>query len=229
MQIREIQIDGFGVFTDKRISGLSPGLNVIYGPNEKGKSTLLEFVRRILFGFDYRKKSLNSYSPMRGGNPSGALICELRNGESLTIHRILGKGGKLHLINSIGEAGEEATLESCLGHATREVYENIYAFSLEELQAFETPNMNGAKSRIHDAGLGMTAHSLGDFEKSISERADKIFKLRGKTHPMQEKLHQLRELESKIQSISKDAGVYEESQGAMQELDTKQQRLKYGH
>jgi uncharacterized protein YhaN len=226
MQIREIHIDGFGVFTDKRISGLSPGLNVIYGPNEKGKSTLLEFVRRILFGFDTRKKSLNPYTPARGGTASGSLICELRNGDTITIRRTLGKGGKLQLLNSSGEAGDETTLESCLGHASQEVYQNIYAFSIEELQAFESLNMNGAKNRIHDAGLGMTAHSLADFQKLISESTDKLFKPRGKTHPMQEKLHQIRELESKIQTIRKEAGLYEELQLTMQELDAKQQQLK---
>ena len=51
MRISEIHIDGFGILADKHIIGLIPGINAIYGPNEFGKSTLLAFIRRILFGF----------------------------------------------------------------------------------------------------------------------------------------------------------------------------------
>ena len=40
MQLREIYIDGFGIFTNKRITGLVPGINIIYGKNEFGKSSV---------------------------------------------------------------------------------------------------------------------------------------------------------------------------------------------
>ena len=51
MQFNEIHIDGFGIFNDQHITGLSSGVNVVYGPNEFGKSTLLAFIRQMLFGF----------------------------------------------------------------------------------------------------------------------------------------------------------------------------------
>ena len=36
MEIKEIQVDRFGIFLNKNIKGLSSGLNIIYGPNEFG-------------------------------------------------------------------------------------------------------------------------------------------------------------------------------------------------
>ena len=54
MKIENIHIDGFGVWNEKDWDQLAPGLNVFHGPNEKGKSTLMAFVRSILFGFDRR-------------------------------------------------------------------------------------------------------------------------------------------------------------------------------
>ena len=44
-------IDGFGVFHDEERRDLGQGLTVLLGPNEAGKSTLLAFVRGVLFGF----------------------------------------------------------------------------------------------------------------------------------------------------------------------------------
>ena len=51
MRIDEIHVDGFGLLRDRRIEP-APGLTVIRGENEAGKSTLLAFIRAILFGFD---------------------------------------------------------------------------------------------------------------------------------------------------------------------------------
>ena len=49
MKIRDIRIDGFGRFSDAQFGPLERSLTVFVGPNEAGKSTLLEFVRRMLF------------------------------------------------------------------------------------------------------------------------------------------------------------------------------------
>ena len=36
MIIHEVYVDGFGVWDNLRLEGFTPGLNVIYGPNEAG-------------------------------------------------------------------------------------------------------------------------------------------------------------------------------------------------
>ena len=50
MKITDIKIDGFGVWHDLALRGLSPELTVFYGPNEAGKSTLMQFMRSVLYG-----------------------------------------------------------------------------------------------------------------------------------------------------------------------------------
>lgn len=70
MQLSEIHIDGFGVFCDKHVIGLSSGINVLYGPNEFGKSTLLAFIRRIVFGFRVSSNA-NPYPAVSGGAYGG--------------------------------------------------------------------------------------------------------------------------------------------------------------
>ncbi|MBT7521670.1 MAG: AAA family ATPase, partial [Nitrospina sp.] len=77
MEIREVQIDGFGVFSARKLKGLTSGLNIIYGPNEFGKTTLLEFIRCVLFGFPGKNQRVNQYTPVNGGCLGGGLQCVL--------------------------------------------------------------------------------------------------------------------------------------------------------
>lgn len=51
MYIKRAQLDNFGKFYQKTIH-FSPGLNVIYGENESGKSTLHSFLVGMLFGME---------------------------------------------------------------------------------------------------------------------------------------------------------------------------------
>ncbi|MCI8838619.1 MAG: AAA family ATPase [Hungatella sp.] len=55
MRFIELQIKGFGKFHDRTIT-FQDGLNVVYGKNEAGKSTIHTFIRGMLFGIQ----------PMRG-------------------------------------------------------------------------------------------------------------------------------------------------------------------
>ena len=49
MRILDLHIDGFGKFHDLSVS-FDKDLNVVYGRNEAGKSTLHTFIRCMLFG-----------------------------------------------------------------------------------------------------------------------------------------------------------------------------------
>ena len=87
MEIREIQIDGFGIFSAKKVKGVSSGLNILYGPNEFGKTTLLEFIRCMLFGFPRKNQKINQYTPVNGGRLGGVLKCILASGQLMSVDR----------------------------------------------------------------------------------------------------------------------------------------------
>ena len=71
MKVTGLHIDGYGVWSGLKLEGLGEGLNVLHGPNEAGKTTLLQFVRSVLYGFTpARRKYL---PPVRGGRPGGCL------------------------------------------------------------------------------------------------------------------------------------------------------------
>lgn len=51
MEILEITMKHFGKFTDRTMA-FHPGVNIIYGDNETGKSTIRSFIRGMFFGID---------------------------------------------------------------------------------------------------------------------------------------------------------------------------------
>lgn len=54
MIIKDIQLTNFGKFNHKTLS-LEPGLNIVYGENEAGKTTLHTFIRGMLFGIEKQR------------------------------------------------------------------------------------------------------------------------------------------------------------------------------
>lgn len=78
MRIDSLHIEGFGVFSDARLECLSPRLTVFCGPNESGKSTLLAFIRFMLFGLPDKRSKANRYAPLRAGTTHGGqvVVCD---------------------------------------------------------------------------------------------------------------------------------------------------------
>jgi len=51
MIIQSLHIEKFGKWSGLRLQNLEPGVNLFYGPNETGKTTLMQFIRTIFYGF----------------------------------------------------------------------------------------------------------------------------------------------------------------------------------
>lgn len=80
MKIKKLSVASFGKIKDKTFF-LGDGLNVIYGRNESGKSTLVSFIRYMLFGFHGRKGGSTltqeeKYSPWDNTAVSGSMDIE---------------------------------------------------------------------------------------------------------------------------------------------------------
>ncbi len=178
MKIENIHIDGFGVWNGKDWEPLGPGLNVFHGPNETGKSTLMAFVRSILFGFD-RRGSARRYDPLNGGIHGGWLDVRVKD-RPIRIER---KGGR-HVRGTAtvydGDAtGSESELEALLGGTTRTLYHNVFAFGLEELEQFHTLQDNEVSQHITGAGLGIGASKWTGVQRDIDARQSAMFLPRG--------------------------------------------------
>ncbi len=74
MRITGWSIDGFGHFNKAEITDLPPGLVVVHGPNESGKTTLMDFITGMLFGFPDRRSPKRRHEAVNGF-PSASSSC----------------------------------------------------------------------------------------------------------------------------------------------------------
>lgn len=222
MQLREIHIDGFGIFCNTRVTGLKSGLNIVYGKNEFGKTTLLEFIRRILFGFPTKKDRTNLYNPVNGGSMGGSLKVELQNGEELVISRTPGThGGDVRISTPQEVLQGQDVLTRVLGNASKDIYRNIYAFTLDELHDFNSLTGDEVKNRIYGAGLGLGSLSLKSIEKELESLCTQIFRPRGSCR-LSDLLEKIKTNEQIILSIQKNLALYDELQNQYKKMrDTK--------
>ena len=91
MNINKIQINGYGKLKDTKIE-LEKGINIIYGENEVGKSTLLNYITSSFYGISKNKKGkevsdFEKYTPWNLEEFSGKLEYELDNNEKYEIFR----------------------------------------------------------------------------------------------------------------------------------------------
>ncbi|MBO62233.1 MAG: hypothetical protein CMG33_01755 [Candidatus Marinimicrobia bacterium] len=224
MEIRGIQIDGFGVFSNRRVNDLASGLNVIYGPNEFGKTTLLEFIRRMLFGFPRKSQKINQYQPIKGGSSGGVLKCALASGQLVDVIREAGnKDGPIIRMESVENRGQPY-LDSLLGYATTEVFKNLYAFTIDELHDIQSLRGEEIKSRVYGVGMGLGEVSLREIEQEVDKTCGEIFKSRGQSR-MDTALREINEVEKEIMQAQENLEKFNELTNALSRLDDEKSAL----
>lgn len=95
MNINFLKINGFGKIKNKEIN-LDKNINIIYGKNEQGKTTILKFLEAMFYGASKNKNGkdipdFEKYKPWSGEDYSGKLIYTLNNGEEFEVYREFNK------------------------------------------------------------------------------------------------------------------------------------------
>ena len=91
MRIDNIKINGFGKIEDKEIE-FKDGINIVYGENEAGKSTVLKFISSMLYGASKNKNGklisdFDRYKPWNDGEFSGKIVYTLDDDSEYEIFR----------------------------------------------------------------------------------------------------------------------------------------------
>jgi DNA repair exonuclease SbcCD ATPase subunit len=91
LKINKLKVNGFGKLQDKEIN-LQDNINIIYGENEAGKSSLLTFIYCILYGASKNKNgkeisNFDKYKPWNTENFSGKIKYTLDNGKEYEVFR----------------------------------------------------------------------------------------------------------------------------------------------
>lgn len=146
MKITEIQIKNFGKLHNINVRPL-PGLNVIYGENETGKSTMQQFITGMLFGMEKQGGSAaksdryQQYEPWDSSSfYSGGMKFTVDGKPFLLERNFYHKEKSASLVNEMdGEklSVEHGDLEMLLGGMKKTAYENTYCIRQAEVETKE--------------------------------------------------------------------------------------------
>ena len=150
-------VEGFGVLHDYQVDDIPTGLTVFTGPNEAGKSTLLAFIRTMLFGFQTMGAAGRQYPPLRGGRHGGRLSLQDADGETYTIDRHAGR--RTPVVTSGSGNALPDDLDRLLGGCDRQLFQSVFAFDLADLQELEGLNHAEVQDRLALVGIAGSGES----------------------------------------------------------------------
>ncbi|MBC2888012.1 ATP-binding protein [Gordonibacter massiliensis (ex Traore et al. 2017)] len=166
--LKRIKITSFGAFTDKVVGPFTPHLNVVFGENEAGKSTLASFAGGVLFGWEEARGVRNTYKP-KNAERAGSLFFAPRPAEGdaddpdaeLVLSRVKnvdGLQGPAELVDDID----------------RETFQTMFSLTSDELRSLRNTTDVTAKLLTAGSGTGASpAHALAEVQARLAEYTSK--------------------------------------------------------
>nr|MCC3376339.1 AAA family ATPase [Cohnella sp. REN36] len=232
MHIKELHIDGFGAWHDMRCRFDAP-VTVVYGPNEAGKSTLLRFIRTMLYGFATRAQLPERGEPVRGGRHGGRLV--LRDGDrELILERYADgaarRGGTAVLRD---DAGAERTLTQAeverllLGGVSERLFRQLFAVTLDELHELRTLQGEEIGNYLYHAGMAGGA-ALTAAGKWLNAEMDRLYRPKGSTQTINLTLADMKAFETALRQSRQGIAAYREATARLAETDREIDALEAG-
>ncbi|MCY2975190.1 MAG: AAA family ATPase [Planctomycetota bacterium] len=170
MKIKDIQIDGFGVWSGLTVNTLPEGMTVFYGPNEAGKTTLMQFLRTMLYGFTPERRQ-RYLPPVFGGKPGGAMrVTGPGGGYEITRRTQIDDPtivGSVAVTSSDGVTQGQHRLTTLLGNIDESIFTNVFAIGLRELQELSTLDDTTAADELYKLSSGLDRVSLVDVMRQL--------------------------------------------------------------
>lgn len=230
--IEEIYIHSYGKLREKKWK-LEPGLQVICGHNEAGKSTATSFVRAMLYGLPVgRSRSIlendrKRYLPWNGEAFSGSLTWRMKDGRRYTVSRSFGMTPHKDRVQVVdADTGEvQPWLEDNMGAAlfgvSAETFENTAMIRqdggrVERNDELVNKVSNLVTSAQEDVGYESTSRAL-------KAKRDALRRERGHNGVLDELEKEEQQLQQRLQEMGK---AYDTCLGWMEELNQVEHQLE---
>ena len=178
MRVTDLHVDGFGVWTELHLGELSDRVTLVFGANEAGKTTLMQFLRSVLYGFSPERRG-RYLPPVHGGRVGGVLQVDT-NRQNLLILRHLEHFGtaaeKEHLGVRSGDGAvlSPALLDQLLTGVDEPTFNNVFAVGLRELQELGTLDDTDAAELLYKLTTGLDRVSLVDVMRELDAECHRL-------------------------------------------------------
>ena len=224
MRLKRLELKAFGPFTEHSLdfNSPSPGLHIIFGLNEAGKSSALRGLKALLYGFPERTPDnfLHSYDQLLVG---GCL--ENKDGHSLTFLRRKRRVGDL--LDTEGNPLEKQTLSGFIDGVDPEVFDSLYGIDHRRLVegGDEILSQKGEVGKIlFAAGSGLS--SLKEVTDQFEQEAAGLFKSAGQLPEINTSIRRFNELRKELREASLSTTEWNNLQIVLKEAESKRSELE---
>lgn len=214
MKIKNIKINSFGNLDDKDIE-LSDNINIVYGKNEAGKSTLLKFITNSFYGTSKNKKGRDisdyeRYKPWGKEEFSGKIKYELDNGETYEVYREFSKKNPKIFNQNFEDISKEFTIDKNLGsqffYEQTKVDEETFLSTVASMQQEVKLEKNSQNILIQKmANIAGTGEDNVSYKKALDKlykkQLDEIGTYRSQGKPINIIQDKINELKDKKQNL----------------------------
>ena len=191
MRVDKLELLAFGPFTNRVLdfSAHPRALQLVYGPNEAGKSSTLRALIALLYGIDVRTSDAHLHDMTR--LRIGATLSDEAGNQLRVIRR---KGTKNTLLDGAGEPLGEAALTPLLGGLDEKLFRQMFGLDHERLREGAEALLRGGGQLgevLFDASTG--GRGVHTLLESLRAEADALYKVRGRTPELNVALESLRE------------------------------------
>ena len=204
MKITNLDVDGYGVWSGLRIERFSDALNVFYGPNEAGKTTLLQFIRSMLYGFSLQRQKY--LPPLHGGRPGGTLDVAGPHGRfQISRHDSAADGTpgeQFTLTAPDGTRQGEHFVKVLLSNVNETVFNNVFAVGLTEIQELATLGDTEAAELLYNLTAGLDRVSLVEVLQELDGSRNRILDAAGRPCQVLQLLAEYEKLRAEIDELA---------------------------
>lgn len=226
MKIEEIHVYNFGALKNFRLSGITPGLNLLEGPNEAGKSSVAEFIRGLFMGFRKKAGARNTYEPFDGAPRGGSLLVTDAGGRRLRLERVEKpnrKEGVLTITDEHGDVKDPTSLPIFeAGNRTRS-FEALFAFDLDRLTDLDRDSL---KEKIVGASMGSVGANPMEIVRTVRRLVKEIAGETGKNSASLNSIYgDLKKVDVRIREAADKPAKYWRLVEQLKELRSESERL----
>ena len=198
MIINQIEIFNYGKWHHLTLPVRSK-LEIFYGCNEAGKTTLLSFIRGVLFGYLPRRTSHKNYIPRQAKNYGGRLKITSR-GHQYVLERRSGKrGGQLKIFDRDGEQLPSTRFRQLMGPIDRTTFNALFYFGNVDLARVVKMKKRDLVQEIQKIGITNGQFWL-KLRQQLVKSAKRIYSPRGYRPILNQKLRQYERLSRQVQN-----------------------------
>ena len=225
MKIKEIHIYGYGKMKDRSFTDLQD-LQVFFGYNEAGKSTIMSFIHSILFGFPTKTQNENRYEPKEHSAYGGKLVLVTERDGEVTVQRIKGKAsGDVTVTYSDGRIGAEKELNDLLQGVDKSTYQSIFSFDLNGLSELQKLSENEVSRFMLSTGL-LGSDDLLKTEQHLQKELEANFKPAGKLPKINQLLMEMQSSYESMSQAGREQDLYEQHKQDYRQFSEEKQQIE---